>query len=55
MKEYFKAKEELWKFQNFTMQKCNLQKKTKLFQDITTLSLIPSFNTTKYHFSKILA
>jgi hypothetical protein len=27
MKEYLKEKEELWKFQYFTMQKCNLQKK----------------------------
>jgi hypothetical protein len=50
MKEYFKEKEELWKFQYFTMQKYNLQKKilvkeTKLLQDITTLTLIPSFNT----------
>jgi hypothetical protein len=27
MKEYLKANEELWKFQYFTMQKYNLQKK----------------------------
>jgi hypothetical protein len=53
MKEYLKAKEKLWKFQYFTMQKYNLQKKknplkeTKLLQDITTLSLIPSFNTSQ--------
>jgi hypothetical protein len=49
MREYLKEKEELWKFQYFTMQKYNLQKQnplkeTKLLQDITTLPLIPSFN-----------
>jgi len=48
IKEYLKAKKELWKFQYFTMQKYNLQKhplkETKLLRDITTLSLIPSFN-----------
>jgi len=36
-----KAKEELWKFKYFTMQKYNLQKnplkETKILQDITTL------------------
>ncbi len=51
IKEYFKAKEELWKFQYFTMQNYNLQtnllKETKLLQDITTLSLISSFNTSQ--------
>jgi hypothetical protein len=39
--KYLKAKEELWKFKYFTMQKYNLQKnplqETKIFQDITTL------------------
>jgi hypothetical protein len=52
MKKYLKAKEELWKFQYFTMQKYNFQKtnllkETKLFQDITTLSLISSFYTSQ--------
>jgi hypothetical protein len=36
-----KAKEELWKFKYFTMQKFNLQKnpvkETKILQDIITL------------------
>jgi hypothetical protein len=58
MKEYLKAKEELWKFQYFTMQKYNLQKKnplkeTKLLQDISITN--PNFQRKpKYHFSKIL-
>jgi hypothetical protein len=42
IKKYLKAKEELWKFKYFTMQKYNLQKKnhvkaTKVLQDIITL------------------
>jgi hypothetical protein len=41
IEKYFKAKEELWKFKYFTMQKYNLQKnplkETKILQDITTL------------------
>jgi hypothetical protein len=41
IKKYLKAKEELWKFKYFTMQKYNFQKnplkETKLLQDITTL------------------
>jgi hypothetical protein len=41
IKKYLKAKEELWKFKYFTMQKCNLKKnplkKTKILQDIITL------------------
>jgi hypothetical protein len=39
IKKYLKAKEELWKFKYFTMQKYNLQKNknTKIFQDIITL------------------
>jgi hypothetical protein len=41
VKKYLKAKEELWKFKNFTMQKYNLQKnplqETKILQDIITL------------------
>ncbi len=40
IKKYLKAKEELWKFKYFTMQKYNLQKnplkETKILQDITT-------------------
>jgi len=49
IKKYLKGKEKLWKFQYFTMQKYNFKKnnslkETKLLQDITTLSLIPSFN-----------
>jgi hypothetical protein len=47
-----KAKEELWKFKYFTMQKYDLQnkkpsKETKILQDIITLSLISSFNTSQ--------
>jgi hypothetical protein len=41
IKKYLKAKEELWKFQYFTMQKYNLQKnplkETKILQNIITL------------------
>jgi hypothetical protein len=41
VKKYLKAKEELWKFKYFTMQKYNLQKnplqETKILQDIITL------------------
>jgi hypothetical protein len=51
IKNYLKAKEELWKFQYFTMQNHNLQKKfvkeTKILQDIITLQLISSFNTSQ--------
>ncbi len=43
-KKYFRAKEELWEFKYFTMQKYNLPKKkknplkeTKILQDIITL------------------
>jgi hypothetical protein len=39
--KYLKAKEELWKFKYFTMQKYNLKKipakETKTLQDIITL------------------
>jgi hypothetical protein len=56
MKEYLKAKEKLWKFQYFTMQKHifkqNPLKETKLLQDIITSSLIPSFNTSHIIFQK---
>ncbi len=38
IKKYLKAKEELWKFKYFTMEKYNLQKnafkKSKILQDI---------------------
>ncbi len=41
IKKYFKAKDELWKFKYFIMQKYNLQKNpleaTKILQDIITL------------------
>jgi hypothetical protein len=41
IKEYLKAKEELWKLKYFTMQIYNLQKnplkETKILQDIITL------------------
>jgi hypothetical protein len=38
IKEYLKAKEELWKLKFFTTQKYNLQnKETKILQDIITL------------------
>ncbi len=52
IKMYLKAKEELWKFKYFTMQKHNLQKKnplkdTKFLQDIITLQLISSFDTSQ--------
>jgi hypothetical protein len=40
-KKYLKAKEELWKFKYFSMQKNNLKenplKETKTLQDIITL------------------
>jgi hypothetical protein len=52
LKKYLKAKEELWKLKYFTMQKYNLQKSpqkkgTKIIQDIITLQLISSFNTSQ--------
>jgi hypothetical protein len=41
IKEYLKAKEELWKLKYFTIQKYNLQKnplkETEILQDIITL------------------
>jgi hypothetical protein len=41
VKKYLKAKEELWKFKYFTMQKYNIQKnplkETKILQDIITM------------------
>jgi hypothetical protein len=51
IKTYLKAKEEeLWKLKYFNMQKYNLPKnplkETKFLQDIITLELISSFNTT---------
>jgi len=51
IKKYLKAKEELCKFKYFTMQKYNLKKnqtkETKTLQDIITLELISSFNTSQ--------
>jgi hypothetical protein len=50
-KKYLKAGEELWKFKYFTMQKYNLQKnplkETKILQEMITLQLISSFNTSQ--------
>jgi len=50
-KKHPKAKEELWKLKSFIMQKCNLpkilSKKPQSFQDIITLYLISSFNTSQ--------
>jgi hypothetical protein len=61
IKKHSKAKKELWKFKYLTMQKYNLQKnplkENKILQDIITLYLISSFNTSqkpRYHLSKIL-
>jgi hypothetical protein len=50
IKKYLKEKEELWKFNYFTMQKKkSLQKnplrETKILQDIITLQVISRFNT----------
>jgi len=49
IKKYLKAKEKLQKLKYFTMQKYNLHKnppkETKILQDIITLQLISSFNT----------
>jgi hypothetical protein len=51
MKTYFEAKKELWKFQYFTILKKILKKnplkEIELLQDITIVSLIPSFNTSQ--------
>jgi hypothetical protein len=54
IKNYLKAKEELWKLKYFTLQKYNLislkknpLKETKILQDIRTLKLISSFNTSQ--------
>jgi len=52
MKEHFKAKQELWNSnispcKNIIFKKKNPLKETKLLQNITTLSLIPSFNTSQ--------
>jgi hypothetical protein len=60
IKKYLKAKEELWKFKHFTMQKYNLQKiplkETKILQDIITtlISNLKFQHKPKYHLSKIL-
>jgi hypothetical protein len=51
LKKYLNAKKELWKLKYFTMQKYNLQKnplkETQILQDIITLELISSFNTSQ--------
>ncbi len=51
IKKYLKAKEELWQFKYFTMQKCNFQKnplkETIILQDNITLELISHFNTSQ--------
>jgi hypothetical protein len=51
IKKYLNAKEELWEVKYFTMKKYNLQKhlpkETKILQDIITLQLISSFNTSQ--------
>jgi hypothetical protein len=59
MKEYLKAKEELWKFQYFTIQKYNLQKKSSKRNQIPSRyhnsNTNPKFqHKPKYHLSKIL-
>jgi hypothetical protein len=60
-KKYLKAKEELWKFKYFTMQKYNLQKKSsKRNQNPSRYhnSIITNLkfqHKPKYHLSKILA
>jgi hypothetical protein len=50
--KYLRAKEESWKLKYFIMQKHNLQKtilqrKPKILQEIITLELISSFNTSQ--------
>jgi hypothetical protein len=58
IREYLKAKKELWKFQYFTIQKYNLQKKSfkrnqipsRYHNSITN----PKFQKPKYQFSKVL-
>jgi hypothetical protein len=51
IKKYLKAKEKLWKLKYFTMKNYNLQKnplkETKILQDIITLYLISSCNTSQ--------
>jgi len=56
IKKYLKAKEDLWKFKYFTVQKYILQKhplqQTKILQDIITLITNLKFqNESKYHLS----
>jgi hypothetical protein len=51
IEKYHKANEELWKNSNISpCKKCDLQTnplKTKILQDIITLQLISSFNTSQ--------
>jgi hypothetical protein len=58
IKNYPKAKEELWNLKYLTMQKCNLQKipleETKILQDIITLTNLKFQHKPKYHLSKVL-
>jgi hypothetical protein len=59
IKNYLKAKEELWKFKIFTMQKYNLQKnplkEAKILQDIIPLLTNFKFqHKPKCHLSKII-
>jgi hypothetical protein len=53
IKKYLKAKEELWKFEYFTMHKYNLQKKnpSRYHNSITNLKFQ---HKPEYHLSKIL-
>jgi hypothetical protein len=58
-KKYLKVKEELWKFQYFTMQKYNLQKKSskknQTFSRYHNSIINPKFqHKPKYHLSKII-
>jgi hypothetical protein len=47
IKKYLKAKEELQKLRYFNVQKYNPLKETNILQDIITLELISSFNTSQ--------
>jgi hypothetical protein len=58
IKKYLEAKEELWKLKYFTIQRYNLQnillKKSKILQDIVTLTTLKFQHKPKYHLAKIL-
>jgi hypothetical protein len=58
---YLKAKEELWKFKYFTMQKYNLQKKSSKrtqnpsrYYNNSIITNLKFQHKPKYHLSKIL-